>query len=147
MCIRDSTTTAQECIQGFELEVNNNLAADEASRCLGSNLLRVLPPTRREVSLTITQRFDTTTTFERFIQNTQGAVELFFRGPDSLTSDKFHEITLRLPKVFLNSPDPTLEGADSIIQSEIKYDVLVDNPATTTGKDIGVTVQNNVASY
>lgn len=142
-----ATTTAQECIQGFELEVNNNLAADEASRCLGSNLLRVLPPTRREVSLTITQRFDTTTTFERFIQNTQGAVELFFRGPDSLTSDKFHEITLRLPKVFLNSPDPTLEGADSIIQSEIKYDVLVDNPATTTGKDIGVTVQNNVASY
>jgi hypothetical protein len=108
-----ATTTAQECIQGFELEVNNNLAADAASRCLGSNLLRVLPPTRREVSLTITQRYDTTTTYDRFIQAQQGAVELFFRGPDSLTSDKFHEITIRLPKVYQNTPDPTLEDANS----------------------------------
>lgn len=142
-----NTTTAQECIQGFELEVNNNLSADAESRCLGTNLLAVLPPTRREVNLTITQRWDTTTTYERFIQATQGAVELYFRGNDSLTSDYFHEITIRLPKVFQNSSDPTLEGSDSIIQSEITYDVLVDNPATTTGKDIGITVRNQVASY
>ena len=141
------TSTAEECIQGFELEVNNNLAADAESRCLGSNLLGVLPPTRREVNLTITQRWDTTTTYQRFLQATQGAVELYFRGNDSLTSDFFHEITIRLPKVFQNSSDPTLEGSDSIIQSEITYDVLVDNPATTTGKDIGITVRNNVASY
>lgn len=142
-----ATTTAEEIIQSFELEINNNLAADASSRGLGSNLLNVLPPTRREVTLTITQRFDTTTTFDRFIQATQGAVELYFQGHDSLTSDYFHELTIRLPKVFLNSPDPVLEGTDAILQSEIVYDVLVDNPGTTTGKDIGVTVRNNVAAY
>lgn len=142
-----ATTTAEECIQSFELEVNNNLSAEESSRCLGSNLLNVLPPTRREVMLTITQRFDTTTTYQRFIQATQGAVELYFRGNDSLTSDFFHEITIRLPKVFQNSADPVMEGADTVLQSEITYDVLVDNPGTTTGKDIGITVRNNMAAY
>jgi len=142
-----ATSTAEEPIQGFELEVNNNLAAESSSRALGSNLLSVLPPTRREVNLTITQRYDTTTTYQRFIQATQGSVELYFRGNDSLTSDFFHEITIRLPKVHQNSPDPSLEGADSILQSEIVYDVLVDNPGTSTGKDIGITVRNNVASY
>lgn len=142
-----ATTTAEEPIQAFELEINNNLAAESASRQLGSNLLSVLPPTRREVSLTITQRFDTSTTYNRFIQATQGAVELYFRGQDSLTSDYFHEITIRLPKVFQNSADPVLEGADSVLQSEIAYDVLVDNPSTTTGKDIGITIRNNVSAY
>ena len=142
-----ATTTAEEPIQGFELEINNNLAAESASRQLGSNLLSVLPPTRREVNLTITQRWDTTTTFQRFIQATQGAVELYMRGNDSLTSDYFHEITIRLPKVFQNTSEPVLEGSDSVIQSEITYDVLVDTPQTTTGKDIGITIRNNVASY
>lgn len=142
-----ATTTAEEKIQSFELEVDNKLAAEAASRALGTNLLTVLPPTRREITLTITQRWDTTTTYARFIQATQGAVELFFRNQNSLTSDFFHELTIRLPRVFLNTPEPVLEGADQVLQAEIEYDVLVDNPSTSTGKDIGITVRNQVASY
>jgi hypothetical protein len=141
-----ATTTVAEPIQGFELTVNNNLVSEEGARELGTNLLTVLPPTRREVELTITQRFDTSSSYNRFIQATIGAAELFFRGPDSLSSDFFTEITFRMPKLYQNSSEPTMDGADSIAQSEITYDVVVDNPNTTTGKDIGITVKNNLSS-
>ena len=142
-----ATTTVEEPIQSFELTVSNNLVSEEAARELGTNLLTVLPATRREIGLTISQRFDTTTAYNRFIQATVGAVELFFRGPDSLSSSFFTEITFRLPKVYQNSNDPVLEGAAEILQSEISYDCVVDSPNTTTGKDIGITIRNNVAAY
>lgn len=141
------TTTAQEPIQGFELTVKNNLASEESARELGTTILSVLPATRREVELTITQRFDTTTAYNRFIQATIGSVELFFRSGDSLGNNCFPEITIRLPKVYQNTNDPVLDDTGGILQSEISYDAVVDNPSTTTGKDIGITVRNATASY
>jgi hypothetical protein len=142
-----ATTTVQEPIQGFELSVKNNLASEESARELGTRILSVLPPTRREVELTITQRFDTTTAYNRFIQATQGSVELFFRSGNSLGNNCFPEITIRLPKVFQNSNDPMLDDSSGILSAEFTYDAVVDNPSTTTGKDIGVTVRNAVVSY
>jgi len=133
-----ATTTSEERIQSFELSINNNL---EAGRELGSDVLRVLPAKRREISFTITQRFDTTTSYTRFIQATQGAVELKFTG-DAITAEHNYEMTIRLPKVFLNSPDPELGGANELLSSQITYDVLVDSVSTTTGRDIGVTIRN-----
>lgn len=140
-----ANSTNSERIQEFELTINNNFDAD-AGRELGSNVPRVIPPKRRDIQLKIVQRFDTTTSYSRFIQATQGAAELFFRG-DSVTSEYFFDMTIRLPKLFLNSPDPELGGPDEVLSSEIAYDVLNDNPATTTGRAIGVTVVNSTASY
>ena len=54
---------------------------------------------------------------------------------------------LIMPKVYQNSADPTLGGPDDILKSEITYDVLNDNPNTTTGRDIGVTLVNTRAAY
>lgn len=139
-----ATTTSEEPIQSFELTLKNNLSTDEVARELGTNILSVLVPTRREVELMINQRFDTTTAYNRFIQATVGAVELFFQGPDSLSSDAFPELTIRLPKVYQNSNDPVLDGAGNVLSSEFTYDVVVDDPDTTTGKDIGVTLQGPV---
>lgn len=139
------TTTAEEPIQGFELTVKNNLKTDASARKLGSNVLSVLPPTRREVEFKIKQRFDTTTTYDRFINNTAASVELKFTGA-TITADKNYSIEIRLPKVYARSGDPTVGGADEILQSEISYDVLM-NTATSAGREIGITVINNVASY
>ena len=142
-----ATTTAEEDIQTFEFNINNNLVNDGKARSLGTDLLTVLPPTRRDVTLSITQRFDTTTSYNRFIQATQGAVELFFRGPNSISAANFNEMTFRMPKVFQNSNDPTLDSAGDIVSSTFTYDVLVDLPSTATGKDIGVTVRNGISAY
>ena len=145
-----ATTTAGEPIQAFELTVNNNIATGAESRQLGSNLNTLLPATKRSTELTITQRFDTTTTYQRMLQATQGAVELFFRGATITSSsgvDAFYEVTMRFPKVYYNAADPALEGATDVLSMEIPLDIVSDNPFTTTGKDIGVTFKNDISAY
>jgi hypothetical protein len=145
------TTTAREPIQSFELEVVNNLASEEGGRELGTNLITQLPGTRREVNLTINQRFDTSTAYNRFLQATIGAAQLLFQNSVHLNSGTaaalFPEIRIRMPKVYQNSNDPVMDSAGNILSSEFSYDVMVDNAFTTTGKDIGITVQNGIASY
>jgi len=140
------TSTAVEHITGFELTINNNLVSDANVRALGTNTIQTLPPTRRDIEFKITQRFDTTTQWDRFVQNTQGAIELYFEGA-SITSEHKYTCQIRMPKVYVDTPDVEVKGASDILLSEINYAVLVDNPMTTTGRDIGITIINDVASY
>jgi len=114
---------------------------------LGQDTLVVLPPTRREVEFKITQRFDTTSTWASFLQMTTGAVQLVFTSTDSISSSNFPKLTVDMPKVGMRTPDPELKSSGDIIMSDIEYDVLVDNPMTTTGYDVKFTVINNEASY
>lgn len=142
-----ATTTSEEKIQGFELTVNNNLVNDDSARALGSQLLSVLPATRQQIELTVTQRFDTTTTYQRMVQATQGAIELYFSGA-TFATDKFYAMTIRLPQVFNREGDPEITGSGDILSAEIPFDVVLSGtPQTTTSRAIGVTVTNNVASY
>lgn len=140
------TTTAEEPIQGFELTIKNNLETGSVARQMGSNILSVLPIKQREVTFMVDQRFDTTTTWNRFIQATQGAIELLFAG-SAITVGTAFQCQIRLPKVFNNNGDTTLNGPNTILTTQIMYDVLVDNPSTTTGKDIGVTFINDISAY
>ena len=139
------TSTVEEKIQGFELTISNGLKPEDG-RELGSAVLSVLPATRRTIELKITQRFDTTTTLDRHLQATIGAAELLFTG-ESITSEHGYEMRFRFPKLYQNTADPELGGPEDILKSEISYDVVLDNPNTTTGRDIGVTVVNTRASY
>jgi hypothetical protein len=140
------SATAQK-VTGFELAITNGLKSDKDARALGSNVITVLPPTRREVTFKITQRFDTTSTWASFLEMTTGAVQLVFTSDQSLSSSNFPKLTIDLPKVGMRTPDPELKGAGDIIMSDIEYDVLVSNPMTSTGYDVKFTVINDVASY
>lgn len=139
------TSTVGEKIQGFELTISNNLKPEDG-RELGSAVLSVLPATRRSVELKITQRFDTTTTLDRHTSATIGAAELLFVG-ESITSERTYEARFRFPKLYQNAADPEIGGPDEILKSEITYDVVLDNPNTTTGREIGVTLINKRAGY
>jgi hypothetical protein len=140
------TTTAVEIITGFELSINNNIKDDESARELGSNLLSVVTPTMRSVELKVTQRFDTTTAYNRFLQSTEGSVRLEFTGP-LIVAGVPYKSTIDLYKVYLNAPDVELGGPNDILVSEFNFDCVVDNPQTTTGRDIGVTFVNNTSGY
>lgn len=144
-----ATTTAQEPIQSFELSIKNNIKSDSDARSLGTALVDVLPPTRREVELKIQNRFDTTTTYSRFIQATQGSVELYFTGDYiSGTAGPVYAMTIRLPKVFNKTGDTEISGPGDILKTDIEFDCLLDAPGiTTTTRDIGVTFVNNTAAY
>ncbi|MEA3279476.1 MAG: phage tail tube protein [Thermodesulfobacteriota bacterium] len=137
------TTTNKEFIESFEFTINNNL---DESRALGTNGVVCLPPKRREVGLKFTQRFDTTTAYDRFVAQTASAVEIRIEGA-SLSSSQNDQLSIILPKVYFNSPDPTVDGGSEILRMEIECDVVCDNPMTTTGKDVGMTLYNGTASY
>ena len=141
------TTTAREPIQAFELTLSNGLVSDSAARGLGSNVLQVLPATRRSVEFKITQRFDTSTAYNRFIQATQGAVLLKFRSQSIGSTNQFYEMTIAMPKVYVDSADVEVKDTGSILQAEIPFSVVVDTPNTTTGKDIAISFINEIASY
>lgn len=142
------TTTAAEPIQSFELVINNNVEDGGPARQLGSNLREVLPVKNRSVELTVSQRFDTTTAYNRFTSGTQGSIRIQLDGSIiSGSSSTTHQLIIDLPKVFQNTNDPELGGPGEVLTSEFTYDVLVDNPNTTTGKDIAMTVRNGTASY
>lgn len=140
------TSTATEEITGFELGINNNLKSDATARAIGSNVLSTLPPTRRAIEFKITQRFDTLTAWNRFINNDQGSIDLLFEG-QSASAKVNYSCQITLPKVHVNTPDPEVTGPNDILTPEITFDVLVDNAMTTTGRDIGITILNTTASY
>lgn len=140
-----------EPITHFELTVNNNIKSDKEVRALGTNTVMRLPATRREISLKTTQRFDTTTVYARFLQATEGSIELAFSGAaivaGTTSSEYFFKMQFRLPKVVQASGDVGLKGSGDILAAEIDWDVLIDSPSTSTGRDIGLTVINSTASY
>lgn len=140
-----------EPITHFELTINNNLKSDKEVRALGTSTVMRLPATRRDISLKTTQRFDTTTVYARFLQATAGSIELAFSGAAvvaaTTVSEYFFTMQFRLPNVVQASGDVALKGSGDILAAEIEWDVMIDNPSTSTGRDIGLTVRNSTASY
>lgn len=142
-----ATSTSNEPIQSFELTINNNVISDENARSLGTSLVDILPVTRREVEFKVNNRWDTTTTFNRFIQATQGAIELNFAAGSITATDGYRAI-IRMPKVYNVTGDTEIGGSDEILTSEITFDVIVDgNPNTLTSRELGVTLVNATAGY
>lgn len=142
-----ATSASNEPIQSFELTINNNIVTGEDARSLGTVTVDVLPATRRSIELKVTNRWDTITTYNRFIQATQGAVELFFSG-QPISAEYNYEMTVKLPKVYNSSGDTEISGEEDLLKTEINYDVVVSgSPSTTTSRDIGITIKNNVVAY
>lgn len=142
---------SQENITHFELTVNNNIKSDKEVRALGTATVMVLPATRREVTLKTTQRFDTTTVYNRFIQATEGAIELAFSGAalvaNTTVSEYFFMMNIRLPRVVQKTGDVDLKSPSEILAADLEWDVLLDVPSTSTGRDIGLTIRNTTSSY
>ena len=136
------TSSVNEPIQAFELEINNNLITDAGARQLGTRVFSRIPPSpRREVKLKITQRFDTSTTWTKMTQNTASAVQLFFRG-DTISAEYFRDLTVTLPSVRAKNTEPLVEGPNDVLESEIEFDVLVSGGATSTARELWMSLRN-----
>lgn len=141
-----NVTTEQ--IVSFELTIENNLQSDEKSRSLGTTLLTALPPGRRNVMLSISQRFDTTTAWSRFLSNSQGAIRLSFNTGATIGStagNTTYAMHLDLPKVYYNSAVPEI-GDSGILTHEVEVSAIGDT-VTSSNRDIVVTLYNSGSSY
>lgn len=139
----DGTT---ETIIGFEMTIENNLVTDNTARSLGSQLLTALPPARRNVTMTITQRFDTTTAYDRFISNSQAAIALIFDTGQTVGSDVLtYSMRVDLKKVHYNSGGPPEISEVGILTHEVEL-IAIGDTTTSAPTDLTFTVVNSATS-
>lgn len=141
------TSVTADYFQSFEFSINNNLISDDSSRSLGSRDLAVLPPSKRDCTLKLTQRFDTTTAWQKFIDHTTSAIRIMCQGVNTLSAvalDTVASFHIDLPYVvWEDSAQPAIKGAGTITQeiSGIPYQ------ATTTAYMVKLLANNNTAGY
>ncbi len=136
-----------ETVIGVEFNLENGLINDNNARSIGSQALTALPPGRRNITMTLTQRFDTLTSYDRFIQDTSGSVNLVFDTLQTVGSDELtYKMQLNLKNVRFNTGGPPEISEIGILTHEIELGVLGDT-TTSSNTDIAITIVNSVTSY
>ncbi|MDY6888134.1 MAG: phage tail tube protein [Pseudomonadota bacterium] len=139
------TNVSAETFIGFELTLNNNLISDTNARKLGSRTLQILPPARREVNLKLTQRFDTTTSYDRFIDNTMTAIQILLDSEQTIAANcSTYSMHINLPACYFNSNMPEI-GDFGVVTHEVEVSAIKEN--TTTSYSIQMQINNATANY
>lgn len=121
---------ATEILQSFEVVINNNLAGDTASRRLGTRVLDVLPPTRREVLFNVSQRWTTNTTYHRFNDNTATAFRVHIDTgvtAGAAGGNTTYSMVIDLPKCYLNSPAVPEIGDMGVVTVDQEWAAMYDS--------------------
>lgn len=149
--IASLTSTSLEQIISFELTLENNLQSDNDARSLGDVTPTTLPPGRRSVMLAVTQRYDTTTAWDRFRLGTQLAARVKIDTGvtiGAVAGAGTYAITFDLPQVYFNKAQPEIGGPGLLTY---KYDLTAIanslTSATAGGNDIIITLTNSQTSY
>ena len=140
------TSTAEIKITNFEIGIANNIDADQ--RAMGQDTVVDLPAGRRDVTLGLTMRYDTTTAYDRFINGLDGAARLVIESAEltgnTSTASPF-TLEFTMPKVYWNNADPEIseEGAVTI-SPEL---TCIQGDTTATAYDISVKLINDTEAY
>jgi len=131
-----------EYFTGFELAISNNLNGDQ--RSLGSRNITVLPPQNRDVTLKLMQRFDTLTSYDRFIQNTLTAIKIICDAEQTITAGgSTYSMVIDVPEAYYNSNSPEVGGPD-VLTHEVDLSALFNQ---SEGKDLSINIRNATANY
>jgi len=139
---------ANEDIISLELICpENELQNDSDARSLGSKTLAVLPPKDRTLGLTLTQRYDTTTAWNR--QRDASAMAIIITMDTGLTITALAPFTYKLqcdlPKVFYDTGGPPDVSDSGILTHELSIIPVLDT--INAGKDIVFSLWNTTTSY
>ena len=108
------TNISAEAFTNFEFTVNNNL--DDSQRQLGSRNRKQIPVGMREVTLTLGQRFDTLTSFNRFIQNTATAIQIKLDSQQTITGgETTYSMYIDVPQSYFNSNQVEVGSPDVLM--------------------------------
>jgi len=140
------TSATADTYIGFEWTLANNLLADDSSYQLGQRALGVLPPGMRTVSINLTQRFDTTTAYTTFKDDTTNAVQLRFSTGNTITSvtgSTTYSLQINMPKVHFMESQPEV-GDVGILTHEREGICIADS---LTGFAVQAIINNDVTGY
>jgi len=138
------TNLGAECFKSVELSLSNNIDGDQ--RCLGSAQRSKLPALRREVMLSLGQRFDTLTAWNRFIENTMTAIQVNFESAQTIgaaVGNTVYSMYVKLPECYLNSNTPQVGGVE-VIEQDLSFSCIRN---ATTGSSIQMVAYNGTANY
>jgi hypothetical protein len=140
-----TTTLSATCVTGFEMALNNNLVNDNATRKLGSRLLQMIPPTKRELGLKLNMRFDTMTAYDNFINLTPITVNINMSNGVTISGGTTYSMFLDFPKMYTeNNPVPEV-GDNGVLSMEIELSAVKVN--TTSSYVLQAIVDNATANY
>jgi hypothetical protein len=142
-----TTTSGLQYVTGFELKITNNLVSDDNVRSLGSRTVMDLPPNNfRDVTLNITQRFDTTTAITNWMTANERMVQIRLDSGVTIgAAGTNYSMIINLPKVYYNGEQPVV-GGPGVLTYTIPMRAIASS-ATSTGYDIQIQVTNLTANY
>lgn len=146
MGVSIGASLTERYFQSFELSVNNNLSGDAIARRLGSDELQILPAGMRDITLKLTQRYDTTTAYDEWLANTVTAIQITLAGPSCpAAGESSYSMIIKLPDCYIEStPLPEIGGPD-VVSHELNYRAIMQN--TTTGYGIQILANNLTTGY
>ena len=112
-------------VTDFEMEINNNLKSDRYFLG-GATMSEPILAGMTEITGTITVEFLNLTAYNRFVNNTQAAINAKWTAATAIESTTFPYIEIDIPKARFDGPaDPAVGGPDVLTQ-EIPFKVLND---------------------
>jgi hypothetical protein len=136
-----STTLSTEYYKSFEFSINNNLNGD--FRVLGNIGRAAIPAQKRETKLKLTQSFDTTTAYDRYINNTPTYFKISFDGITIPASATKYHMDILLPWVVFGPAFPNVDGPDAL-EYEIEADCFW---SSVTSYSVQMAITNGTANY
>lgn len=140
-----TTSGTAETYQSFELTISNNLMTD--LRQLGSRTVAALPQGGLNVSLKLSQRFDTSTAYGRWSSETALAFGIWLDTNYSVSTSggSTYSMFIGLPRCYLNYETPQVGGRDGVLTHDLNFTCLREN--TTGSYAVQFKINNVTASY
>jgi hypothetical protein len=134
-------------VQSAEFGWNNDIKSDAAAGRIGSALRTVLPLGALQFNLKCSMRFNTTTAFDAMIAASALSCQLEFLGSTISGSVARRGIRFNFPRVYItNAGDPTINGPNEILTSDIEFHVMRDD-SSATGYAMQALVYNTTTSF
>lgn len=120
-------------VSGFTLNVNNNLAEDKGK--LGSKYLAAIPRSGfREVTGSLNVEFDNLYNYNRFINQTEHALQIRFISDQMAAGTTAHQLDIILPRVVFTGETPNASGPE-LIYHNLPFIALYDEGEGDQQKD------------
>jgi len=140
------TSTSFWEVQSINFSINNNLKTDANARRIGTDALSTLPIGLQTYELSVTLRFDTTTSYDAMIAATEFAAEFEFAGGTMTGSVIKEGLKVQMQKIGIkDAGDVVVGGPDEVLTSTVTFDVLRDESAS--GYAVKAILTNLASSY
>lgn len=140
-----STTLSTTSYTGFEFILGNNLNSDDKSRELGSRTVKVLPAGMRDIGLKLTQRFDTTSSYTDYVNNTPKVFKILLDVGTTIgaAGSSTYSMHILIPRAYYGPNQPEI-GDAGVITHELELQALQD---TTSSYGIQMQINNATTGY